>query len=254
MSRFETLIKFSIVFAVVALIAPNTFAARGGGGLGGGSHSFGVFGGLTQASQDNLNTLSTRANARTGVGPISTPAQNGAYEAGLQYGYRFSGTIFSILMRPSYFYSAANGTGANNAGNYNYSVTGFTIFPILRLIPLENDFMKFIMQFGLGYGRATTKIEEGPGQVTAVGDAFGTLLGLGAEFCLTASQCISLEGNYRYLTMERNIATSASGTWASGPNGSLSRAAENKEVELDDDDLKVRMGGLQFLVGYTIHF
>lgn len=242
--------RLTVLFGAICIMgfSHNAQAARGGGG-GGGGNTFGIVGGVSNSSQDYLNTLITRANSRASVGPVNTPALNSAYELGMQYGYRFSGTMFTALFRPTYFYQPTTGTGLN--GSYNYSVTGFTVFPMLRITPLENDFMRFFMQIGLGYGRANTKIEEGTATLNAVGDAFGTVLGLGAEFCITSSQCISVEGNYRYLRMERNIATDATGTFASD---SLSRAAQNREVELDGDDLQIRMGGLQLLAGYAIHF
>jgi len=254
-SCFETGFIGAALTALAMMSASGSAeAARGGAsGLFGGESQFGLVGGITQSSQDGLNLLITRANSRTGVGPITTSALSSAYELGVQYGYRFSGTMFSILFRPSYFLESS--TGAGTGGGYNYSVQGITFFPILRMIPLENDIMKFFLNIGLGYGRATTKIEEGTASVEAVGDAFGTLIGLGAEFCITAAQCISLEGNYRYLSMDRNIVTGGTGTSSfSGAGNSLSQADTNKEVELDGDDLKIRMGGMQFLAGYIIHF
>jgi hypothetical protein len=229
-------------------VTPSAHAARGGGG-GSGEMQFGIVAGLSQTAQDGMNLLATRANSRAGVGPVSTPALNSAYEFGIQYGYRFSGSMFSLLFRPTYFMETSTGSGTG--GSYNYGVTGITFFPILRLVPLENDFMKFFLNMGLGYGQANSKIEEGSAQVSATGSAFGTLVGLGAEFCMTPVHCLSLEGNYRYLVMERNIASDATGTFASN---SISQATTNREVELDGDDLKIRMGGLQFLAGYIIHF
>ncbi len=254
MFQFNTRLFSNFVAGCACLIlitlstAPLAQAARGGGG-GSGEMQFGIIAGVSQTTQDGMNLLATRANARTGVGPVSTGALNSAYEFGIQYGYRFSGSMFSLLFRPTYFMETTTGSGTG--GSYNYGVTGFTFFPILRLVPLENEFMKFFLNLGLGYGQASSKIEEGSAQVSATGSAFGTLVGLGAEFCMTPVHCISLEGNYRYLTMDRNIASDASGTFASD---SISQATTNREVELDGDDLKVRMGGLQFLAGYIIHF
>lgn len=238
-----------ICFVLIGLCLGSAAFARGGGGGSGGDSQVGLVLGVSQTAQDGLNVLATRANSRTTSGPVTTAALNSAYEVGLQYGYRFSGTMFSLLFRPTYFMETSTGTGKD--GSYNYGVTGFTFFPILRLVPLENEIMKFFLNLGLGYGRANTKIEEGSASLNSVGDAFGTLLGLGAEFCMTPVHCFSLEGNYRYLSMDRNIASDATGTFASD---SLSRASTNREVELDGDDLKIRMGGLQFLAGYIIHF
>ena len=248
--RLRSVASLSAIIFPLLLMSPAANAARGGGGGGlGGDSSFGIVVGVSQSAQDQMNTLVSRANTRATSGPVSTPALNSAWELGLQYGYRFSGTMYALLIRPTYFFENSNGSGKD--GGYNYGVTGFTVFPMLRIIPLENDFMHFFMQIGLGYGNATTKIEEGNSSAHGVGSAFGAMAGLGAEFCITPSQCLSLEGNYRYMTMDRNIASDASGTFASD---SLSRAAQNRELELDGDDLQVRMGGLQFLAGYAIHF
>jgi hypothetical protein len=236
------------VVAVLAFV-PQASAARGGGSGGGMEIGFG--GGIISSNQDQMNTLITRANSR--AGGISTPAMNSAYEVSTHFGYRFSGTMFAVLLRPTYFYQ--NSTGSGNSGSFNYSLQGFTVFPILRVIPLENDIMKFFLQIGLGYGRATGKIEEAGASAEFVGDSFGTQAGMGAEFCFTGAHCVSIEGNYRYLNNTRNIATSASGTWdSSATNPSLSQAAPNREMELDNDDLQTKMGGLQFLVNYAMHF
>ena len=47
-------------------------------------------------------------------------------------------------LRFSAEYQKEDGTGSD--GTYSYSVTGWTVFPMLRLYPLENEFMKFYMQ------------------------------------------------------------------------------------------------------------
>ena len=109
------------------------------------------------------------------------------------------------------------------------------------------------MQFGLGYGRTTTTVKEIDNQLTAVGSGFGALFGLGSEFCFSAAHCMSVEVNYRYMTMERNIVTDE--TVGSGWNASRwSQTSKNKELEMDGDDVAIRMGGLQFLLGYAMHF
>ena len=236
------------------MVIPRTSSAaayRGGSAssvLGGGSTQIGIVGGVINTNQDYLNTLQSRANVR-GTGGISTAQLNSAYELGIEIGYRFSGTIITALLRPSIFYEKQN--GGNSTGSFDYGVQGFTVFPILRLYPLENDFVKFFIQFGLGYGSATTTVQESQANLTAQGSAFGTLTGLGAEFCFTASHCMTVEANYRYLIMERNIVTESGGTFASG---SVSNATVNQEFEIDGTDATVRMSGLQFLGGYTYHF
>ena len=248
MSHFKTYIA-SAIFAVFLFGAVDAQAQRYGGrsALSGGDHQLGLALGITNTSQEHMNTLISRANTR--AGGISTSALNQAYEGALQYGYRFSGSMLALLIRPSFFYQKS--TGGNSSGNYNYSVTGFTVFPILRIYPLENDLMKFFFQFGLGYGRANGTIEEATAKTDFAGGAYGALFGAGTEFCFVANHCVSAEANYRYLTAERNIASSVSGTFASD---SLNGVRENGEVEMDDTDLATRMGGLQFLLGYAIHF
>jgi hypothetical protein len=240
------------VFVVLVCASPKALAIRGssgggGGGLGGGNQ-IGFEAGVIQSEQEHMNTLISRANTR--AGGISTPAMNQAYEFTAHYGYRFNGSIIAVLFRPSYFYQQSKGSGGGSS--YNYGVNGFTFFPMLRLYPLENDMMKFFMNFGIGYGRSSGTIEEGANKIDFAGDAFGTLLGLGAEFCYDA-HCLAVEGNYRYLKMERNIAGDVTGDFSTAGN-SLSRASKNKEVEMDGTDLAVRMSGLQMLVGYVYHF
>lgn len=243
---------------MASLLIAEAGHARGGGsgGSSGGASSllsgetqFGLVFGVSQSIQDDLNNLATRANSRANVGPITTGSLNSAWELGAQFGFRVNGSMIFLLLRPTYFMETTAGTGSD--GSYNYGVTGFTVFPIMRLVPLENDFMKFFLNIGLGYGRATTKIDEGSAHVEAVGDTFGTLIGMGAEFCITAVQCISFEGNYRYLLLERSLVTSTSGTFASN---SVTTPVLNKELELDGTDMQIRMGGLQFLAGYIIHY
>lgn len=249
--RFIFLATFAFSSSITLTQAWAARGGFGGGGAGGGSHSIGFTAGLINANQDNMNTLISRANTREGG--ISTSQMNQAYEAGLFYGYRFSGTPFGLQLRPSFFYQVSKGTGAS--GNHNYSLTGFTFFPIGRLYPLENEFMKVYLQFGLGYGRLNGSIEEGTAKVDFAGGAYGTLLGLGSEFCFSPSHCMVAEGSFRYLTMERNISSSSTGTFSSDTaRPSLSQSAQNREVELDSDDFATKMSGLMFMAGYAFYF
>jgi len=220
---------------------------RGGGGMSSGGNDLGINLALVNTSQANMNTLISRANTR--VGGISTPQMNNAYEASLQYGYRFSGTIYEILFRPSYFYQKVNGSGTG--GDFNYGLTGYTLFPILRLYPLENDFMHFFVQVGLGYGVLNGSIQEGAASVTFSGQSFGSLVGLGSEFCFTSAHCMVIETNFRYLLMARNLADGASGSFQ---GNSLSQATVDHEVELDGIDFQTTMSGLIVSLGYAFHF
>lgn len=236
-----------VVVAIASIVSVHTFARGGGGGGMSGNNSIGLGVGTVDTSQEHMNTLIQRANTREGG--ITTGTLNRAYEGAAFYQYRFDGSIIALQLRPSFFYEAEDGTGAS--GKFEYSVIGFTVFPLLRIYPLENEFMKFYMQFGLGYGRANSVIREGPAEAKFSGGAFGTTMGLGAEFCFAPGHCLFTEGNYRYVVIERNMASSVTGTFASD---SLSQAVQKEEVEWDRVDLQTRMAGLQFLFGYTFYF
>ncbi len=232
-----------IVLMAVFIFGAQVFAAQGGQG----GWSLGAFLGLVNSSQDQMNEVIKRAN--TGAnGPVSTNQMNSAYELAPFLQYRYSGTMFAVQFRPSYFYQKEDGHGSN--GSYGMSVTGFTLFPMLRLYPLESDIMKFYMQIGLGYGRVNGEINEGAGNsVKFASGAFGTVVGMGAEFCFNPSHCLNLEGDYRYLQFERNLVSTSTGTLPD-----LTNTTKGQEVEMDGSDLSVRMGGLMFMAGYTMNF
>lgn len=239
-------------FAFLFMSNSSAWAARGGGGaaasLSGGSMAMGLMAGIVNTSQDDMNTLITRANQR--AGGISTGQLNQAYEGSAFFMDRISGSMFALQLRPSYFYQSQ--TGTDSSGNaYNYSVKGFTIFPMLRMYPLENDLMKFYMQIGMGYGQITGEINEGSAVASFTSGGFGSMVGMGAEFCLTPSSCFNFEGDYRYLTFSRSISSGSAGTFATG---SLTQYAKGQEIEMDASDLATRMGGLMFMMGYTYWF
>jgi hypothetical protein len=244
----------SFLVLVLILGTSQAFArASGGGGGLDGSWSLGLYGGIQNASQDGLNELQSRANTREGG--ITTSALNQAWEVAPALTYRYSGTIYAVQLRPSYFYERQDGHAAS--GSFTYGVTGFTIFPILRLYPLENDFMKFYMQFGLGYGQVHGMVNEGLSSgtdrhVEFGSGAFGSLIGMGAEFQMTDSQSLAFEVDYRYLDFIRNVASSSTGTGFG--SGSLSQSGKGQEVELAGNDLDIKMSGLMFMAGYIFYF
>jgi hypothetical protein len=253
--RLPKIIFISSTFASVKskalasgfLILMTLLSGEGASAASGGGHQFGFNLGFIGSSQEHMNTLITRANSREGG--ITTSAMNDAYEASLDYRYRFSGSIVALMIRPSYFYQKSTGSGA--PGSFDYGLTGFTVFPMTRFYPLENNFLKFFMQLGIGYGRLNGEIQEGSARVEFAGGGFGAQAGLGAEMCVSANHCFTTEGNWRYLNIERNIASSATGTFDSG---SISQAEKDKEVEFDGGDLITRMSGLQFVLGYVFKF
>lgn len=237
-----------ILITSLSLILNPLANARGGGG--GGNHSLG--GNLIFASpaQDDLDTLI--GNANTTAGGISTKPFGQGYEFVFQYMYRFSGSMFALLFRPSYFTQKSTGSATGGA-KYNYELSGWTFFPMFRLIPLENSFLKFYMQIGVGYGKLTGKIRENDSSIEFSGGNFGGTTGLGAEFCFFDNHCFNLEGNFRYLPFERNKASSVSSNAAWG-TGSLTNAVEGEEVELNNRDLGTTMSGVLATLGYTYYF
>ncbi len=252
MMHVIAVILLMTVVQVHAATGSSSHGSSSGGAVAGlgGYGAIGFYGGIVNSTQDDLNTMQSRANINQGG--ITTGQLTQAYEFGPFYQYRFDGTIYALHIRPTYFYARQDGSGS--AGSYTYGVTGYTIFPMLKLYPLENNFMKFYMQLGLGYGSANGMITEGAGNhVDFTSGGFGTEVGLGAELCLTSSQCISAEGNYRYLNFNRSVVTKSSGTF-NASNGSLTQYGKGQELELDNSDLAIRMGGLMFMFGYYLYF
>jgi hypothetical protein len=221
---------------------------RGGGGRGvslSGSHSFGFGFGFTNADQDDMNDVIDGANS--GGGTVKN--LDSGYEFFAQYAIRFDKSWWGFVFRPSYISQETDGT-CNTGNNCDYSVSGMAFFPMIRMIPLENDFIKLFFQFGLGYGQMSGEIKQGTGSMKFKGSAFGTIGGLGVDFCFTESHCLTVEGNLRYLPIERNLVSSSSGTFSSGLTGGSSGA----EVEFNSLDLATTMSGLQGLVSYTLNF
>ncbi len=158
--------------------------------------SLGVLGGITTSSQSDLNTLITRANTR--VGGITTGQFGNAYEFGGFLMRRLNGSIIALQLRPTYYTSSTSGTG--NGGTFSYSLTGYTVTPIIRLYILENTGVKMFIQGGVNWGYLQGKVQEAAAQVTFSGSNVGYQGGLGALFCFGQknAHCLSLEGNIRY--------------------------------------------------------
>lgn len=251
----RSLIFSAAVMIIVALSSQVAFAQRrggGGGGLFGGSSSLGVGMSLITANQKDLNAIMD-ATATQYPGAFSTKNLGSAYEFYAQYHFRFSGSMIGLVFRPSYFTQSSKGNCGG--GECNYSVSGFTMFPILRLTPLENSFIKFYMQAGIGFGSMSTEVTEGgsvaPAKATFSGSSLGQMAGIGVDFCFTPSHCLTIEGNARYMPVERNIVSSQSGTFYSG---GFSQIGNGMEAEYNGNDLSTTMSGLQGILGYTMNF
>ncbi|MCB0369078.1 MAG: hypothetical protein KDD45_06400 [Bdellovibrionales bacterium] len=204
--------------------------------------------GLSTISSNQKDINSIIDNVNSTQGGVSTKNLTSAYDFFVQYTFRFSGTMFALVFRPSYFTESASGSGVT-VGNYEHSLTGFTFFPLMRLYPLENDYIRFFMQFGVGYGYLSGKLTEGSSSMTYSGSNFGGQVGLGADFCFSPNHCLTLEGNLRYLPIERNVADSVTGTFTN-----LTQAESNREVEYDRNDMTTTMSGIQGVLGYTYVF
>ncbi|MEY4615793.1 MAG: hypothetical protein RJB66_753 [Pseudomonadota bacterium] len=243
----KTSSKFIIAVSTLSLLSFSLAEAKGMGG----NHSFGTNFSFASPSQDDYDTLISAAN--TAAGGISTKPMGQGYELNLQYMYRFSSSMFALIFRPSFFSQSSLGKASNGA-KYNYELSGWTFFPTFRLIPLENSFLKFYMQIGLGYGRLNGKIREDNSTIEFSGGNFGGSTGIGAEFCFFADHCFNLEGNFRYLPFERNKATSVNATAGWG-NGSLTGPpADGQEVEMENRDLGTTLSGMLASIGYTFYF
>ncbi len=239
-----SLLKKSMLSAVIGLLVMAFLAQNANAAMGGGhSMEFGL--GLLTAGQDDMNTLIK--TARSSATAANTSDMGSAYELFAQYQYRFSGTMFSIAFRPSYITQSSTGSGTD--GSYDYKLTGFTLFPMFRLYPLENSFIKFYIQTGLGYGHLSGEITQGATSVGFSGSAFGAVGGLGVDFCFTPAHCLSVEGNLRYLPIERNVASSGTGGVAG-----LTQSGNGQEVEIGGNDMKTTMSGIQGSVAYTLNF
>ena len=224
----------TLLTLIALLLLSEAVFAKGGG------HNFGVGAGIATAAQDDINNYVTSLNL------AGTKAVPSAYEAFVQYGYRFG--TFGILFRPSYLMQSASG------GGVTVSMTGITFMPMLRIYPLENKFMKFILQVGAGYGMMNGKITNGSSSVNFSGGTFGAQAGIGADFCFSPAHCLSVEGNLRYMPIVRNLVTATTGNMG----GSIGTPVNKGELESTSgglsNDVGTTLGGLVATAGYTMYF
>ena len=209
--------------------------------VGQGGWSMGVNLGFINADQDDMNKVINAAAATTGASEFGN-----AWELNAHISYRMSGSSLALSFRPSYFlYDDEEGTGAT------YSLSGFSLFPMLKWYMLEDQTIKFYSQFGIGYGQINGEIDKGADFVEFSGGNFGYMAGLGAEFCFAGgSSCINVEGNIRFLAVERFEADSGSNTSFDG----ITQSQSGREVELNNKDLAASMSGVLAMIGYTLYF
>jgi hypothetical protein len=240
-------LRITISLFVIFGISSLSFAQRGGkrGVSLSGEHSLGFGIGLITADQGNMDDVIDTAN--TGGGNVKNLGSG--YEFFAQYAVRFDRSWWGFVFRPSFMSQSTDGTC--QGGSCSYEVSGASFFPMIRMIPLENSIIKLFFQIGLGYGQMTGSIKQPAGSVKFKGSAFGAIGGLGVDLCITESHCITVEGNLRYLPIERNLITSGSAT---GLSGNISGATEGNEIEVNSKDLGTTMSGLQGIISYTLMF
>lgn len=250
---FQKVLLLGSVFLVCFLnLTPQALALskkRGTkGAFAGGAFSIGAGIAYTTAEQNGLNTMIDAGKAAVG-------SSAGKLTSGLEYlGYgtfRFANGISAAQLRVSYFTESTSGSGTD--GSQSYDLTGFTIFPMARLIPLSNDLIDFYIQGGLGYGKLDGSIVNGTKSAKFSGSAFGAQIGLGAEFCFVPDHCFNVEGNYRYLPIERNLVSSGTGP-GNLPYGSSQASSGNELEDASGRDVATTMSGVQGLISYTYNF
>jgi hypothetical protein len=194
---------------------------------------------MTATQTDTNNWISSYGIAGTKDVPSG-------YEFIFDYEYRFSSSMFALKFRPSYM------TQSSDGGGVSATYTGMTFFPLLRIYPLENNFMKFFLQGGMGYGNLAGKWKSAQGSIDFSGDEFGAMAGLGADFCFTPTHCLTIEGNVRYLPFARNLISASTMT---GPGSSnLTQYQTGKELETVSKDVGTTMSGIQGVLAYHLNF
>lgn len=234
------MIKLVALLLSIFTLSPHSFAA-------GSTFSMGLNFGIATSDQSDMNTLITRAVTReSGLGVSQL---GNAWDINAMFTYRATDLV-ALQFRPGMYYVSED--GSSSSGSFEYSVVGFTVFPVMRLYLLENNFIAFFSNISVGWGYANGTVKEGDAKAEFSGSNLGYMIGLGAEFCFFgANHCMNIEGNFRYLDIERVTADSASGTFAAN---SLTQASPSQEVEINGRDLGLNMSGVVGLLGYIYYF
>ncbi len=228
-------VSISLVFC-----SSSSFAARfGGGGLGGTSEKFQFGAGVTTAQQSDMNSW------MSGTSQVGTQDLGSAWEFALGYFHRISGTIYEVGFRPSYFMQSASGGGVST------SLNGYLLYPILRIYPLENDFIHFFMEVGMGYGHLSGTAGDSSASASASfsASAFGAEAGIGTDFCFTDSHCLTVEGMVRFHPLTRSIISTKTGTFSNNLTGTSSH-----ELEYNGLDVQNTFSGVIGQLAYSYRF
>jgi len=242
------LISIALVSACLFLSVNSNAAVKKRGGKGafaGGSMSLGFGVGFATAEQAGINQIIQNAKS---TNQATTSELKSATEYSLLGTFIFSNGYVAIQLRPTLFTQSESGSGL--LGSYNYSLNGFTFFPLVRLIPLSNDIIDFYIQGGLGYGKLNGDMTNGLSKISFSGSNFGAQIGLGADFCFLPNHCFGVEGNYKYLPIQRNITSSASG----GLTNNITQAAADQELEVNGSDMATQLTGISGVLSYIFNF
>lgn len=244
-NRFVPFLISSFIL-IISLSSEGSTKKKGGkGAFAGGALSAGLGIAISTADQTGIDGLirAAKVASNSSASTMGTATEYVGYLT-----FRFSNDLIALQLRPSLFTQSTSGAGTD--GTHNYTLSGYSIFPIIRFIPLSNDIIDFYLQVGLGYAQLNGSIENGPARAKFSGSGFGTQMGLGAEFCFVPSHCLNIEGNYRYLPISRNIVSSGSGL----PSG-LSQATADRELEDSNGmDVATTLSGVSGMISYTINF
>ena len=102
----------AILFSLIMMVSSNLWAAKGGSSIGG-------FFGTAGASQTDINSVITTTSS--GAGRLTSGLEFAGF-----WQYRFSGML-ALQFRGSYL-SQSESNGSNK-----YALSGFTLFPMMRL-------------------------------------------------------------------------------------------------------------------------
>jgi hypothetical protein len=244
MKRILRGLAFAMITTSLILISSEDAEAqrrRGGGGASffSGDSSIGFGLALVPASQNSLDGIIDAYNDANGT---STKNFGSGYEFFANWIYRYERSDYALVFRPSYFMQDATGDGNS------LKLSGFTVYPMFRLYALENDFISFFFQAGLGYGSLKGDTKLGSESFSFEGSAFGASGGIGVDFCFVPGHCLTIEGNLRYHPIERNLVKSGVCT-ISGL-----QCTANEEFERGNRDVGTSLSGIQGIASYTMKF
>ena len=111
--------------------------------------------GLAGGGQSDMNKLISNANTRESG--LSVSDLGNAWDLNATFTYRVTDMI-GLQFRPGMYMVSED--GSNSSGSFEYAVTGFTIFPVMRLYLLENNYIAFFSNIAVGWGYLSGEIKE----------------------------------------------------------------------------------------------